>query len=108
MPRATFRGHRGARREFQGQDSHQVVPGPITRRADLGLPRAAAGAAGSELGAFHVEKRFSPDRVWCRSVQLVSVSGKLDRSRPLRMDAPELERAAARRSRTVRAKAPQA
>ena len=46
---------------------------------------------------------FVADRVRRSAVQLVPMPRELDRSGALRVDAPELERAAARQDRTVRA-----
>ena len=65
-------------------------------RAALGVPGSAAGAAGAELGAVHLEERLRPDRVRRSSLQLAAVPGELDRPDALRVDAPQLERAPAR------------
>src|SRR5262245_16144567 len=96
LPRAAIRRYRVPRRAVQRQGSNPIVPGPNPRWVNLGVSRTATGAAASRLGAVQLEERLPPDRVRRCSLQLVSVPGEFDRSCPLRMDAPELERPPAR------------
>ena len=60
----------------------------------VGLHGSAAGARAAGVGAVQLAERLSRDRAGRRAVQLVPGPGELDRSRALRMDARQLERAA--------------
>src|SRR5260221_6401449 len=75
------------------------------RWPSLGLswPRAAAARAG--LGILLVEEWLSPDRPGRDPMQLVPVSGELDRPGAFRMDAFELGRAPSRLDWAVHAAA---
>ena len=81
---------------FKDKVRVKAYPVEVAGGTDVGLPGSATGAAGPQLGAVHLAERLRPDRVRRRAVQLVSVPGKLHRSPALRVDAHELERAAAR------------
>src|SRR5205823_2602273 len=74
----------------------------------VGLSRPAARAAPARLGAFLLEKRIRADRFCGGAVQLAAGPGELDRPGALRVDARELEGAARRRDRALRAPAPEA
>ena len=73
----------------------KAYPVEGVRRPSLRLSRPGARAGTAEMGAVHLGQRLSRDRARGRSVQLVSVPGKLHRSGALRVDARQLERPAA-------------
>src|SRR6185312_13633650 len=108
LPRAALRRSRAPRSSLQRQSPDRSLSRRGKRGPALGLSRAAARAAGPELGAVHLRERFRADRLLRDPVQLAAMSGELDRSGSLRVDAPELEPSAARRNRTLRAAPPEA
>ena len=66
--RAALRGHGASRRQHEGSRIRiKAYPVQRTCRADLGLSRPGAGAAGAELGAVHLEERLHPDRDFAKS-----------------------------------------
>ena len=80
--------------EARFKDKVRIKAYPVETRAGLiwAYLGPAAGSAGPQLGALHVEERFCADRLRGRSLQLASMPGEFDRSAALRVDAHELER----------------
>ena len=101
VPGAAVRGRRASRRPVPGQDPDHRLSGRGQGRAAVGLSRPGAGAAGAGLGPLR-RPGLQADRLLRGPVQLVPGPGELDRSRPLRVAAQQLDGGPARRARAGR------